>query len=218
MVKNLIFDLDGTVLDTLEGIRIAINKTLEVSHIDKSFTYDESKFLIGDGSETLIKRALCDKYGDNQETRLVRENYYKLYEEYQIAGARLFPNIKETLEKLVEMGISCFIVTNKPDKLAQIIVRHFYGDLFKEIVGIKEGDKVKPDPSLVLNLMGKYNLKQEETLYVGDSHVDVFTAKNSKLKSVLCLWGYELDYPKYEKEADFVLEKQVELLNLINNK
>lgn len=214
MIRNLIFDLDGTLIDSLEGIRTAINKTLEVSNLDISFSYEEAKFLIGDGSETLIKRALGHLYGNNQKTKEVRNNYYQLYEEYQIGGAKLFKDLKDVIISLINNGLNCFVVTNKPDKLAQIITRHFYGNLFKEIRGIKEGDKVKPDPSLVLNLMNRYNLKSSETVYVGDSHVDVETAKNAQLKCALCTWGYELNYPKYIKEADYILENVDDLLKL----
>lgn len=215
MIKNLFFDLDGTILDSLEGIRVAINKTLEICKIEKSFSYDDCKFLIGDGAETLIKRALGEIYGDNPLTKKVRGMYYQNYKYYQSLYTKTFPGLLEVLEALISKGINCFVITNKPDDLAQIIVKKYFGDLFKDIRGIRQGDKVKPNPQILDEIINKYSLNRDECLYVGDSHVDIETAKNANLESVLCLWGYETNYEKYKKEATHICEKYEDLLNLI---
>lgn len=212
-MKNYIFDLDGTTLDTIEGIQIAINTALKNAGYDYSFDREGTKTLIGDGADTLIHRALKEKDTPENFVALKKE-YLPLYHSEQEDHTYLFAGLKEVLETLKRNGARLFICTNKPDAFAKRIVSKIYGDtLFEEVCGQIEGLPVKPDPRIPNYLIEKYNLNRDETLFVGDSKTDVATGVNSSLKTALCLWGYGFYTEELLAKADFILKDVKDLLN-----
>ncbi len=212
-MKNYIFDLDGTTLDTIEGIQIAINTALKNAGYDYSFDREGTKTLIGDGADTLIHRALKEKDTPENFVALKKE-YLPLYHSEQEDHTYLFSGLKEVLETLKRNGARLFICTNKPDAFAKRIVSKIYGDtLFEEVCGQIEGLPVKPDPRIPNYLIEKYNLNRDETLFVGDSKTDVATGVNSSLKTALCLWGYGFYTEELLAKADFILKDVKDLLN-----
>ena len=214
--KALVFDLDGTLLDTIEDIRFSINEALRLNGYDYAFDREGTKHLIGDGADALVRRALKEKSGDLQAFNALKATYMPLYREHNLDTVKPFPGLIEVLKKLKELGIKLFVATNKPDHLAGKVVATKIGpDLFEEVIGIKEGDKVKPDPWMVLRFASDYGLSLDEIVYVGDSHVDIETAANAKVKSCLCLWGYD-DYTEALKSrADFLANEPNDLLLLV---
>ncbi len=212
-MKNYIFDLDGTTLDTIEGIQIAINTALKNAGYDYSFDHEGTKTLIGDGADTLIHRALKEKDTPENFAALKKE-YLPLYHSEQEDHTYLFAGLKEVLETLKRNGARLFICTNKPDAFAKRIVSKIYGDtLFEEVCGQIEGLPVKPDPRIPNYLIEKYNLNRDETLFVGDSKTDVATGINSSLKTALCLWGYGFYTEELLAKADFIFKEVKDLLN-----
>lgn len=205
-MKNYIFDLDGTTLDTIEGIQIAINTALKNAGYNCSFDKEGTKTLIGEGADTLIHRALKEK--DNEENfNSLKKEYLPLYHSEQENHTFLFKGQKEVLETLKKDGARLFICTNKPDAFAKRIVSKMYGDsLFEEVCGQIEGLPVKPDPRIPNYLIEKYNLKREETLFVGDSKTDISTAKNSSLKVAICLWGYGFYTEDLLSKCDYIFK------------
>ncbi len=213
IMKNYIFDLDGTTLDTIEGIQIAINTALKNAGYNYTFDKEGTKTLIGEGADTLIHRALKEK--DTEENFLnLKKEYLPLYHSEQEDHTFLFPSLKEILETLKKEGARLFICTNKPDAFAKRIVSKIYGDdLFEEVCGQVEGLPVKPDPRIPNYLIDKYHLNRDETLFVGDSKTDVATGINSNLKTALCLWGYGFYTEDLLKKADYVFKKVENLLD-----
>ncbi len=212
-MKNYIFDLDGTVLDTIEGIQTAINIALKNAGYDYSFDKEGTKTLIGDGADTLLHRALKEKDNPDNFAKLKKE-YLPLYHLKQEDHTFLFPNLLETLETLKKDGARLFICTNKPDAFAKRIVSKMFGDsLFEEVCGQIEGLPVKPDPRISNYLIDKYSLNREETLFVGDSKTDVATGKNSLLKVAICLWGYGFYNDELLSRCDYILKEPKDLLD-----
>ncbi len=212
-MKNYIFDLDGTTLDTIEGIQIAINTALKNAGYNYCFDREGTKTLIGDGADTLIHRALKEKDTPENFSSLKKE-YLPLYHSEQEDHTFLFDGLKEVLETLKRNGARLFICTNKPDAFAKRIVSKIYGDdLFEEVCGQIEGLPVKPDPRIPNYLIEKYGLDRKETLFVGDSKTDVATGINSSLKTALCLWGYGFYTKELLNKADFVFKNVEDLLN-----
>lgn len=219
MYKNLIFDLDGTLLDTLVDIRAAINLALKQCGYDYSFSLKESRTLIGNGSDMLVKRALKNKGDDETAFKQLRAAYLPLYKEKQNEHCKPFNGLKECLNFLEERGCSLYVCTNKPDELANIIVKaHFGKALFKDIIGNGRNFPVKPDPGIVNYLINKHDLEKEETIFIGDSSVDVETARNAKLKSILVTWGYGNYKPSLLEEADFVANKPKQIVQYVMGK
>ncbi len=215
MIKNLIFDLDGTLLNTLPDITRAINDALKAEGYGYSFSLEEAKSLIGGGAERLVRKALKDKGDDPVAFASLKKAYMPLYKAYQEDSTKPFDGLEETLHDLKGKGISMFVVSNKPDSLAQIVVPHYLPGLFKGISGQKEGELPKPNPSSTLRIIEDFSLSKEETLYVGDSSFDVETAHNAGLKSVLVLWGYGFYTAELKARADYVISFPEELEKLV---
>ena len=210
-MKNYIFDLDGTLLDTIEGIRLAINLALKNAGYDYSFDKEETKHLIGEGADTLVHRALKEKDSPERFLELKKE-YLPLYHSEQEDHTFLFPLLKESLEKMKQKGARLFVCTNKPDSFAKRIVEKMYGpSFFEEVCGQIEGLPVKPDPRIPNYLLEKYHLNKEETLFVGDSKTNVQTGINACLKTALCLWGYGFYTPDLLEKTDFLFHSPKEL-------
>ena len=216
MIKNLIFDLDGTLLDTLPDITRAINDALHNEGYSYSFSLQEAKSLIGGGADRLVKKALKDKGDDPARFLALKTAYMPLYKAYQEDHTKPFPGLKEVLESLANKGISMFVVSNKPNALAQIVVPHFLPGLFQGVSGQKEGEAPKPNPSSTLRIINGFALKKEETLYVGDSAFDVDTAHNAGLRSVLVEWGYGFYDETLESRSDYLAKTPQDLHELVN--
>lgn len=211
-MKNYIFDLDGTTLDTIEGIRVAINKALKNAGYSYSFDKEGTKTLIGEGADTLLHRAL--KENDSPENfKRLKEEYMPLYHSEQETNTFFFEGLKEVLEEMKKKGARLFICTNKPDAFAKRIVEKMYGPaLFEEVCGQIEGLPVKPDPRIPNYLIEKYHLDIKETLFVGDSKTDVATGKNSNLPAAICLWGYGFFTEELLAKCKYVFKEPNDLL------
>lgn len=196
MEKFCIFDLDGTLIDTLEGIKEALNETLKELNIPINYSKDEVKTFIGGGVKRLFLLALKRPYKE-EELKLMLENYHK----YQFIS-KPFPNVIDTLEHLKNNGIKLFIFSNKPNQLLiELIDYVFPKDLFIEVKGSSDEFKNKPDPEYINYLIKKYDLNINDGFYVGDSEYDYLTAINSSLKSIIYLHGYG-DYKKIKNEKN----------------
>ena len=215
MYKALIFDLDGTLLDTITDITEAINEALKECGYQYSYDRESTKTLIGDGSDTLVRRALREKSGDVDAFSKLNRVYMPLYLAYQNRHTKPFIGIVETLEELKKAGISLFIVSNKPDHLVKdLIPRYFPIDLFKECHGNKPGEAVKPNPHQVNRIIEKYGLDRHKVLYVGDSRPDVEVSINAQVDCALCKWGYGDYLDPICLKAKFALEEPGELLSI----
>ncbi len=215
MIKNLIFDLDGTLLDTLPDITRAINDALHAEGYSYSFTLEEAKNLIGGGADRLVKKALKDKGDDPVLFASLKETYMPLYKAYQEDNTKPFPGLPNVLGSFQSQGISMFVVSNKPDALAQVVVPHYLPGFFKGVSGQKQGEAPKPNPASTLRVIDRFSLNKEETLYVGDSSFDVETAHNAGLRSVLVKWGYGHYTKELEEKSDYVVSSPEELKELV---
>lgn len=187
---NYLFDLDGTLLDTLHDIKDAINDALDEIGVPLSYTYDETKRLIGSGAETLMHRAL-GPFDDESRFSALKKAFLPRYMSYQGKHTSPFPHVVEVLETLKARGDSLFIVSNKPDAMAQDIVRRCLpSSLFSRVLGHKDGDPVKPNPIQIERISRDFHLCPENSVFVGDSSVDALTAKAAGLPCLLCLYGY----------------------------
>lgn len=216
MYRALIFDLDGTLLDTLGDIRTALNEALKECGYSYEFSLKDAQSLIGDGADTLIKRALKDQGEDTEAFKKLKAAYLPLYKAYQDLHTKAYNGLPETLKFLSERGLKLFVVTNKPDALAKLIVTSHYGkETFAGIYGHTEGEPVKPDPILVNKILDGFSIKREDCLYVGDSVTDVDTAKNAGIDMALVTWGYGFYKPTLLEKAKFVLKKPKNLAQVV---
>ncbi len=195
MLKAIFFDLDGTLLDTINDIKDAVNDSLKASGLDLAYERKDILNFIGNGADALMHKALGQL--DNEDNfKTLKSHYLPTYEAYQRRNTYPFAGCEESL-KYLEGKYQLFICTNKPDKLAkQIIAKVLPSIHFVSIDGQKDGIAPKPNPAIILNAMAKYDLKPEECMMIGDSYPDAMTGKNANIKVGLCLYGYG----KYDKE------------------
>ncbi len=191
MKKALIFDLDGTLLDTSRDIHKVLNATLKKFGLPE-VTLSRTLSMVGDGAYKLVERAV----GQENAVQVPR-----IYAEYSKAFAAcdnsltcLFEGEAESLEKFVAAGLKLAIVTNKPQKATERVCSQYLEKFgFAEIIGYSGEFPLKPDPSAVLEIIGKFRLKKEDCLFIGDGDADVKTAANAGIDCISVLWGYRTE-------------------------
>ena len=196
--KGVVFDLDGTLLYTLEDILIAMNYALGKNGLTL-ITLDEVKYFVGSGARILIVRALkANKAilnGDVINTQELEDKVYDAYmEKYKVIcadHARPYNGIIRTLNILKSLGIKMAVVSNKPQRDTENVIHHYFGDkIFDVVFGGREGIPLKPAPEAVYQTIKLLGLKKEEVAYVGDSDIDVKTFLNAGLFGIAVCYGF----------------------------
>ena len=212
--KGVIFDLDGTLLNTIEDLGDTVNKVLEEFSLP-TFTYAEYKLKVGGG----IKNLVINSFPENTSQEIIDEGLklFDLYYEKNYKNkTRPYKGILEVLDELKERGIKLAVNSNKRDDYTKLLVDKFFPDIgFLKVYGDREGVVKKPDPHSALEIAEFMNLEAGEVLYIGDSNVDILTAKNAAMDSVGVLWGFR-DREEFNKYgADFIVGDPKEILGII---
>lgn len=184
----IIFDLDGTLLNTLGDLAAAGNYALEQSGFPVH-TENEYRFFVGNGIPKLIER-ICPPNSSSETLERVHTLFAEYYGKHKSDRTKPYDGMIELLEELKKRGITAVCNTNKDYVFSEVLLRSFYGDTLSEIVGAGLGYNVKPDPAAALYLAEKYAAPGAKPLYVGDSGVDMQTALNAKLDGCGVLWGF----------------------------
>lgn len=214
MFKTVLFDLDGTLLNSLQDIAIAGNRTLEVlgypTHPVNAYNQ-----MVGSGGAQLIKRMLPqDKQGDST-MQLALELYRKYYRPNMMNYTAPYPGIVPMLANLKSAGVQLGVLSNKSNDAVQNIVQHYFPATFDAVMGHAPGFEIKPDPASVLHLMQTMDAAKENTLYCGDSDVDIFTARNAGITSCGVLWGFRGEEELYNAGAGYLAEDAEALQQII---
>ncbi len=216
MIKAVIFDLDGTVCDTLSTIAHYCNVTLEYCGFP---TIEEKKFkyMVGDGKKLLVHRMLEYFNADTEENFEKAEKKYDFeYESDVIYNTTPFEKIPEVLRKLKQDGKKIAVLSNKPDNVTVMVVEKLFGDLFDVCHGKRDGIETKPNPQGVQLLTEELGVNAEECIFVGDTNVDIKTAKNSNMKSIGVLWGFR-DYDELnEAGADYIIDDPMKIFEIVS--
>ncbi len=218
MVKCCIFDLDGTVLDTITTITYYVNKTLESEGIPP-ITEDECKYFAGNGARLLIERALGSK-GITEESEVVRilDIYKRMYDAEPLYLTKPFDGILDLLKRLKSEGWRLGIVSNKPHTAALPVARHFFGDSVDVVSGALDGVAIKPAPDLPLKVLGELGGVPESCAFVGDTYVDMETGRNmGAARCVGVLWGFRRREELVAAGADATAETMDELYEALTN-
>ncbi len=216
MIKLCIFDLDGTLADSLGTIAYFCNFALNavgLGPIDE----EKYKFLVGDGRNTLIHRILQYHNADTPEMfEKTRTIYDRAYEADPLGKTTAFDGIDELLESLKAKNILLAVCSNKPHNVVSDIVQELFGDTFAFVTGLKDGQNKKPAPDTAIEIADKLQVLPKECLFIGDTNVDILTAKNAKMLSCGVLWGFR-DYDELsEAGADFIIDNPSEIINIVN--
>ena len=212
-LKSVIFDMDGTLLDTLDIISRTNNRILE-KHGFPTHTIGEYKGFVGDGMRMLLRRALPKEAPDDVIPVLLPE-VLDLYHEEGVGTIPPFEGIRETLSGLVERGIKISILTNKEHKYALLNAETILGEFhFDAILGERPGIPLKPAPDGIFEISEITKVPLSQTVYVGDMKADILTAKNAGIISIGCLWGFGRKEDLVALGADILISEPKELLEL----
>ena len=200
-LKAVIFDLDGTLLYTLENLHKSTNFALEHFGYPKR-SLEEIRNFVGNGVQKLIERALPDGI-DNPDFNQCLELFKKHYSQTMYEKTRPYDGIIEMLRTLNRSGIVCAVVSNKFDSAVKELCKRYFGDLIAFAAGECEDVRKKPCPDGVLKIINQLGCGGD-CVYVGDSEVDIQTAKNAGLKCISVSWGY--------KDKDFLIQNGAQLI------
>ena len=217
MFTHVIFDLDGTLLDTLEDLADATNWVC-AQHGWPAHPVEAYKYFIGNGAAKLVERAAPkDVELTDDLRRELLEQFTQRYSAHKADKTAPYPGIPQALERLQGAGITMAVLTNKPDGAARPIVEGYFPGVFQVVQGSLPGVPTKPDPTALFNLMERIGAKAETTLFVGDSNVDIQTANNGGLHSCGVLWGFRTREELLGEGAEHLAHTAQELADLILN-
>lgn len=215
MYKNVIFDLDGTLLNTLEDLADAANWVC-TRHGWSTHTVEEFKYFVGNGAPKLLERVAPPDVELTDELRCqTLEEFTQRYNAHRSDKTTAYPGVLEAVRRLKEAGVTLAVLSNKPHEAAQPVVERYYPGLFHKVQGALPDMPVKPDPTLLRRLMGELGATPSDTLFVGDSNVDIRTAKNGGLTGCGVLWGFRTRQELEAEGADYIVDSAQALVELI---
>ena len=208
-IKAAIFDLDGTLTNTLNDIATAMNRALRLHGLPE-FAVDEYRYLVGDGAKVLAQRAVRDRLELAED---IRQTYQAYYQEHTLDTTQPYPGIPELLRALTEQGIRVCVLSNKPHADTCGVVRHFFPEIpFAQVRGQVEGVPVKPDPTGALMIARALALPAGDFVYLGDTNVDMRTAVNAGMHPVGVTWGFRTAEELLRSGAERLIDSPLELL------
>lgn len=215
MYKNIIFDLDGTLLNTLEDLASAVNWVC-VQHGWTAHSVEEYKYLVGNGAPKLLERVVPPGVEITDELRQVTlAEFTERYNAHKEDKTTVYTGMPQALARLKNSGLTLAVLSNKPHEAAFPVVERYYPGIFDTVQGALPELPVKPDPTLLRKLMEKLGASPADTLFVGDSNVDIRTAKNGGLPGCGVLWGFRTRAELEAEGADFIVETPEDLAELI---
>ena len=214
MIDTIIFDLDGTLLNTLEDLKDSTNYALKKFGYHER-TLDEVRRFVGNGVRKLIERAIPNGK-ENPDCEACLETFKKHYEQNMYSKTAPYDGILDMLQELRTRGIKTAVVSNKFDLAVKELCRKYFGDLIEIAIGESENVRKKPAPDSVLRAIRELGSNKENCIYSGDSDVDVQTAKNTGIDCIGVTWGFR-DRGLLEKEgAKYIIDKPSEYIEIIN--
>jgi phosphoglycolate phosphatase len=213
MIKGIIFDMDGTILDTLTDIKLSVNHALSIKKYPLK-TDEDIKKAVGNGAYKLIERVVPD-YLLEQEIKEVFSLYQAYYDQNSNTHTKLYPNILRLLRTLKEYGFYLGVVSNKFEHLVNELNTKMFENLFDVSIGEVKGIPIKPNPDMLYKALKVLNLENSEVLFVGDSEVDMDTAKNANIVSVGVTWGFRDQELLIKHHAKYIINEPFELIDII---
>lgn len=218
MIKVCIFDLDGTLLDTLGGIHYHVNKTLQ-AHGILPISAEECRSFVGGGAKRLIELSLSlrDAYSPDRFDR-VYENYIASYDADPYKNVYVYDGIEELLFALKASGIRLAVLSNKPHTSTILTVEKFFPNMFDTVLGGKSDKPLKPDPTAANDILADFGISASECAFIGDSDTDIITGKNLGAGLTIGVeWGYRERELLLAAGADITVNNAERIAEVINN-
>lgn len=210
---TVIFDLDGTLLNTIDDLGYACNYALAQTGFP-TYPIEAYPAKVGNGINNLIRRALPEDARTEENILRVRAHFVPYYNDHNCDFTHPYEGIPEVLEELKARGHQLAVASNKYQAATEKIVNHFFPDVFDVVLGEREGVERKPDPQIVFDILERCR-QRTKTLYIGDSLVDRDTAKNANVPFVACSWGFVPREKLVEAGIERIMDHPKEILNHI---
>ncbi len=211
-MKHYIFDLDGTLLNTLTDLSTSVNHALRTFNMPEH-TEEEVKQMVGNGIKKLIELAI--PYGlANPQFDDVHKAFMAHYLVHSLDATKPYDGIMEMLGALKSKGKKIAIVSNKRHEATERLCRHFFNDYISVAIGESDRIKRKPAPDTVIEAMSRLGADKSNTVYIGDSDVDIVTARNSGIPCISVLWGFRDKEFLLRHDATTLITSPLELLDL----
>lgn len=214
MYDTIIFDLDGTLMDTLVDLLDSVNYGLAKNNFPER-TLDEVRFFVGNGIRKLIQRAVPEGTGPEDQEK-VYQDFLEFYGVHCNDHTGPYPGIMELLQELKKRGLKLGIASNKNKENVLTLKEIYFQGIFEGAAGAVDAKPKKPDPYMVELMLSELQSKKENTLYVGDSQVDVQTAENTGLDMVAVLWGFRTKEELKAAGATNMIAHPLELLQYLD--
>nr|WP_315148846.1 HAD family hydrolase [uncultured Flavobacterium sp.] len=213
--KGVIFDLDGTLVNSLEDITHAMNKVLQDLNYP-THNYEKYQYFVGSGLRNLVSKSLPEN--QNNETQI--ESCYQLmlevYRNNCTNNTKPYEGIMELLDYLISHNAKLGTFSNKSDELTKKIVASLFPDYFNAVVGLSTEALKKPNPSGALDISKNWGLDPKEIIFVGDSGIDMQTATNAKMHAIGVLWGYRPEEELIANGAKHIIKHPSDLIQILN--
>lgn len=216
MYKACIFDLDGTLTDTLESLTYSVNTTLKELGLGQ-ITSTQCKEFIGSGARRLIEQSL-QTAGDPEAKRIeeAMEAYGRIFKKYCTYHVAPYDGIVDMLQELKKQGVQLAVLSNKPHLQTKDVVAAFFEeDMFVKVYGQQEGIPRKPDPAVVYMILEELGVSQKECLYIGDSDVDMQTGCAAGVPTVGVTWGFRSKDVLASHGATYIVDKPEEIISIV---
>lgn len=216
MKKLVIFDLDGTLLNTIADLALSTNYALGKLGYP-THEVEAYNFMVGNGINKLFERALPEGEKTEENVLRVRKEFVPFYDIHNADKSQPYPGIPELLSHLQQAGIQVAVASNKYQAATQKLIAHYFPNIrFTAVFGQRDGINVKPDPTIVFDILKIVGIEKKDVLYVGDSGVDMQTAANAGVTACGVTWGFR---PKAELEGfnpAYIVDSAEEIERLFN--
>lgn len=216
MTKRLaIFDLDGTLLNTIADLATATNQALEACGFP-SHPISAYPMFVGNGINKLFERALPCEACTEENVLNIRAHFLPYYDEHNADLSTPYPGIPQLLEHLQAMGMQLAVASNKYQRATEKLIRHYFPTIrFGVIFGQREGVPIKPHPQVVEEILTLIPVNKEEVIYIGDSGVDMQTAHNAGVESIGVTWGFRPREELVQHSPTYIVDTAEELMGII---
>lgn len=217
-VKCVIFDLDGTLVDTVDDLGLACDHLLKQKGITPQWTKEDYKEFVGNGAKLLVKRAFADQLTDD-ELDVQYEFFKQKYGEIKLDHAYVYEGMADVVKVLKENGVKLAVCTNKPNAAAIGMVEHFFGsDTFEIVRGALDGIPKKPDPTMATEIAEALSVNANDCVWIGDSAVDIESAEKFGCACIAVTWGFRSRESLIERKPDNIIDDPKDILKILNFK
>ncbi len=214
--QAIIFDFDGTLLDTLEDLAEAANRILADDGYPQH-PVEAYRWFVGDGSAKLITRALPADQRDPETVQSCLERFITDYNEHWDCKTTVYPGIMDLLRTLQSRQVKMAVVTNKPHRFTDKMIQHYFpGSPFEPVLGQRDGIPKKPDPTQALAAAAHMQVAPQHCLFVGDSAVDIKTARRAGMQAIGAAWGFRPKSELRDAGADHIIDHPMDVLPLLD--